>query len=76
MWTNDLLTFTNDRIKGQINRSVASSNLLLAVAVPFDNAVLAFLTRFKVVLDRSRQTDAVLAGQKVASERGARVRPV
>jgi hypothetical protein len=53
-----------------------SSNLLLVVAVAFDDAVLAVLTYFKVVLDRSTQSDAVLAGQNVAGERGARVRPV
>jgi hypothetical protein len=76
MWTNDLLTFMNDRIKDQIHRSIASRKLPSAVAVPFDKAVLAVLMHFKVVLDRSGQSGAVLVGQKVASERGARVRPV
>jgi hypothetical protein len=76
VWTNDPLTFTNDRIRDQIHRSIVSSNLLLGVAVPFDNAVLAVLTHFKAVLHSSRQSDAVLAGQNVAGERGARVRPV
>jgi hypothetical protein len=76
VWTNDLLTFTNNRIRDQIHRRIASRTLLLAVGVPFDNAVWRVLTHFKVVLDRSRQSDAVLVGQNVAGERGARVRPV
>jgi hypothetical protein len=53
VWTNDLLTFTNDRIKEQIPLGIAPRGRQFQVGVRFGNTVLMDLTQLRLFLSGS-----------------------